>query len=154
MTQHGDAKREDVSTISGGANYLQIPTTDTYCEGPVTRAYLAGATLVAKDIVILNTSSQWVLADATAAANLSDGLLGFVVIGGSSGDTVTVALAGSIVKLSSAAFTQGPYYVNPTPGNATTTRPTTGTANQITAFYAPTTTTAHILFTGYSTSGA
>lgn len=154
MSQFTDAKREDFATISGGARYLQVPTTDTYCDGNVTRAYTAGATLAAKDIVILNTSSQWVLADANNAANLSVGLLGFVVIGGSSGETVTVALSGAIVKLSSASFTQGAYFLSETPGPGTTTRPTTGTSNQILAFYAPTTTTAHIIMSGYSTSGA
>lgn len=154
MTQFSDAKREDVAVISGGARYQTLPTAEAYADGPVTRAYTAGATLAAKDIVFLNTSAQWVLADANSAATLSVGTLGVVVIGGSSGDTVTVALRGAVVKFAAASFTAGPYWLSETPGPGTTTKPTSGTSNLILAFFAPTTTTCHVEMIGFAVSGA
>lgn len=133
MTQHGDAKREDVSRLVGGADYLTMPTTDTYVVGPCTREFLSGVTtLSAGQIVSLNSSSVWVLADANTAS-LYDGLLGVVVIGGATGAEVTVALRGSIVYLTAfSTLTVGTaYYLSETAGALTATKPTTGTSGQI-----------------------
>ena len=134
MTQFGDARREDVSRIIGGGDFIALPGTDTYVQGPATRAFTAGATLAAATAVILNSSSKWVATDANTAS-LYNGLKGIITAAAVDGDSVVVALPGSILYHTSfATLTVGtPYYLSETAGAITSTVPTTGTSGQIEA---------------------
>lgn len=134
MSQFTDAKREDFSRLLGGAEFITLPGTDTYINGPATRAFTAGATIAAGEAVILNSSSQWVLTDANTAS-LRNGYKGIAAHAASSGDSLVVALPGSILYHTSfATLTVGtPYYLSETAGAITSTVPTTGTSGQIEA---------------------
>jgi len=122
MSQFTDAKREDVSRLVGGADYLTLPGTDTYIQGPATRAFNAGATITAGQAVILDSSSTWQLTDANTAS-LRNGYKGIAAHGASSGEALVVALPGSILYHTSfATLTVGtPYYLSETAGAITST---------------------------------
>lgn len=133
-SQTAHAKREDFGRIVGGPELLTLPTVDGTVKGPATYAFAAGATLVAGQSVILDSSSTWQLTDANTAG-IRNGLKGIVVYGGSAADYILVALPGSIVYLTDfATLTIGaPYYISETAGAITATVPTTGTSGQIEA---------------------
>lgn len=134
MSQFSDLKREDVSRLIGGADFITLPGTDTYIIGPATRAFNAGATITAGQSVILDSSGTWQLTDANTAS-LRNGYKGIAAHGASSGDALVVALPGSILYHTSfATLTVGtPYYISETAGAITSTVPTTGTSGQIEA---------------------
>ena len=130
-TQVSHARRNDVGQIITGPSLMSIPS-DGYVNGPATYAFTADVTLVAGDIVILNSDSQWAKTDANSAS-LYIGFKGVVVYGGAADAYILVALPGSIVTLTDfATLTTGTaYYILEVAGTMGATCPTTGTSGKI-----------------------
>jgi len=104
---------------------LAIPGTNLTASGPQTSAFQAGGTITAGDLVILNSSSQWVQTDANAAATYA-GLLAISLQSKTVGQAMLVALPGSIVQNTAWAWTPGnTLYISETAGAITATQPTT-----------------------------
>jgi hypothetical protein len=112
-----------------GLGFDAIPDTNLTGNGPQTDSMNAGATLAMGDVVYLNASSQWVLADASAEAT-STGALGICLEAGTSGNPINVAVHGCFVRQDSWAWaTVGQkLYVSETAGDLTATAPSTSAA--------------------------
>jgi len=107
-------------------NYInwQVPTTDATITGNTISDFSTGATITAGDLVCLNSSAQWVLADADAQST-SIGLLGISMESKTSGQTMRVALPGSLVRFNTWNWTVGsPLYVSSTSGSMSHNIPT------------------------------
>jgi len=104
---------------------LAIPGTNLTASGPQTSAFQAGGTITAGNLVILNSSSQWVQTDANAAATYN-GLLGVSLESKTVGEAMLVALPGSIVRNTAWAWTPGAtLYLSETAATITETQPVT-----------------------------
>lgn len=92
----------------------------------ITRTGTAGATLAFGDLVYLNSTPKWVLADADAASTSGSVLLGICVLAAASdGDPTTVLLWGNVrADTAFPTMTVGaPQYVSATAGDITGTQP-------------------------------
>ena len=106
-------------------NIAATPGADHTATGPTTNALNAGGTITIMDLVILNSSSQWVQTDANAAATYA-GLLAISLESKTSGQAMKVALPGSFVRDDTWAWTPGAVlYLSETAGQITATQPTT-----------------------------
>jgi hypothetical protein len=103
---------------------LATPLDNNSSNGNSTSDFLSGATIAVMNLLNLNSSSQWVLANATdIGASIS--LLGIALEAkAAAGSTIKVALPGSIVKSNSWAWTPGALlFASVTPGAITATAP-------------------------------
>jgi hypothetical protein len=107
------------------ANIAATPGSDHTATGPTTNALNAGGTITIMDLVILNSSSQWVQTDANAAATYA-GMLAISLESKTSGQAMKVALPGTFVRDDTWAWTPGAVlYLSETAGQITATQPTT-----------------------------
>lgn len=141
---------------AGKATQIVLPTVAAQVIGPVDSTRVSGyTTAAAYDTVILNSSNKWVKADANAAANLSLGILGMVVVGGATDVAITVALKGAFIKTAGTYTLGANQYLSETAAAITETLPSSGSSNQIVVGKAWTTTVLQLLFEGHGvTSGA
>ena len=96
--------------------------TDGDYEGDVING-TAGTTIAIGDIVYLNSSSQWVLADANAEST-SGGLVGLAVESSTSTNPVKVLVKGTLRAATLPSFTAGDtIYISTTAGDVTATAP-------------------------------
>jgi len=101
------------------------PSSDLTAQGPRTNDLNAGATLAAMDLLILNSSSQWVKTDANTLS-LYSGMLSVALAAGTAANPINVALKGSIIRNDAWAWTPGAVlYISETAGTITATQPTT-----------------------------
>ena len=106
-------------------NIAATPGADHTATGPKTNALNAGGTITIMDLVILNSSSQWVQTDANAAATYA-GMLAISLESKTTGQAMSVALPGSFVRDDTWAWTPGAVlYLSETAGQITSTQPTT-----------------------------
>ena len=121
-------------------NIATLPTTDHSCIGPTITALNAGGSITVLNLVILNSSSQWVQTDANTAATYA-GLLGIAMESKTSGQAMKVALPMTVIKDSSWAWTPGKtLYMSETAAGITDTPPTTTNSATIIIGYAVTAT--------------
>lgn len=131
MTQSA-MKRKVLNGVGGlikkAPHVFEVPTIDDTCVGNSTTDYALSFTTAATagELVYLNSSAKWALADSDGAAALQSNMLGIVMESGVDGDFVLVALKGSFVYAATVfpTFTIGvPLYVSATPGAITATAP-------------------------------
>lgn len=107
------------------AAMVAAPASNLTANGPHTNALQAGASVTALQLVILNSSSQWVLTDANTSS-IYAGMIGIAMETKTSGNAMNVALPGSVVRNDSWAWTPGAtLYMSETAGTITATQPTT-----------------------------
>lgn len=101
------------------------PAADDTFVGPGSNDLNAGATIAQWDLVILNSSSAWVLADANTQA-IYAGMLAMAATSGTNGNPLSVAMKGSIIRNDGWSWTPGAIlYMSETAGAITATAPTT-----------------------------
>lgn len=104
-------------------NVDATPNTDDTYNGTVTSTFNAGATIAQWELVYLNSSSQWVLADADAESTAGGVMLGLATTSGTSGNPLAVLLLG-FARNDSWAWTAGAeLFVSTTAGGLTETSP-------------------------------
>lgn len=107
------------------ADFTIPPASNQTAQGPRTNDLNAGATTAIMDLLILNSSSQWVKTDANTLS-LYAGMLSVGLAAGSSGNPLNVALKGSIIRNDSWNWTPGAVlYMSETAGEITETQPST-----------------------------
>jgi len=107
------------------ANIAATPGADHTATGSTTNALNAGGTITIMDLVILNSSSQWVQTDANAAATYA-GMLAISLESKTVGQAMKVALPGTFVRDDTWAWTPGAVlYLSETAGQITATQPVT-----------------------------
>lgn len=94
----------------------------------IRREYLAGATITAGQVVYLNSSNQWVLADSNAGAtgNGVNDLRGIALNGASSGQPLSVVTNDPAFTTGGTMVNGATYYTGNTAGAISNTVPTTG----------------------------
>ena len=101
------------------------PASNGGYSGNVTNDLQAGATVAQYELVILNSSSQWVLTDANASATYA-GMLALALEAKTSGQAMLTALPGSYIRNDSWTWTAGAtLYMSETAGAITATAPVT-----------------------------
>ena len=101
-----------------------IPNTDHTAVGPQTTTLSSGYSSTIMDLVYLDSSNQWLEADADATGT-SINLLGIALEAKTNAQPMNVALPGSFVRDDSWSWTGGvPLYISNTPGAITATKPT------------------------------
>lgn len=116
-------------TSSGNASTIApliLPTSDVTAKGgPRTSAFNAGATITAMDLVILDSSALWQKTDANTAS-IYAGMIGMSLESKTSGQAMSVALPGTIIRNDAWSWTPGAtIYMSETAGAITATQPTT-----------------------------
>jgi hypothetical protein len=110
------------------ADMVSSPASDHTANGPHTNDFAAGASVTVMQLVILNSSSKWVLTDANTASIYS-GMVAISLESKTDTQAMNVALPGSIVRDASWSWTPGaPLYISETAGAITATAPTTAAA--------------------------
>lgn len=123
LTGNGAGAASTFQTLAN--TVLAIPGTNLTASGVQTSAFQAGGTITAGDLVILNSSSQWVQTDANASSTYA-GLLAVSLESKTVGQAMLVALPGSIVRNTAWAWTPGAtLYISETAATITATQPTT-----------------------------
>jgi len=124
ITRPGDTQGQSpVTPQQSGALDKSIPVDGQY--SGTTIPGTAGATLVFGDLCYLNSSSQWVLADADAATTAGSVRLGICVLAATSGNPTSMLLYGTVRSAAfPASLTSGaPLFVSTTAGDITATAP-------------------------------
>lgn len=140
---------------AGLATQIVLPTVAAQVIGPVDATRVSGYTTAAAYDTVILVSNKWQKADANAAASLSLGILGMVVVGGATDVAITVALKGAFIKTAGTYTAGANQYLSETAGAITETLPSSGSSNQIVVGKAWSTTVLQLLFEGHGvTSGA
>ncbi len=106
-----------------GRTIVASLTDDTF-RGPSTKQYQAGATVAQWEAVYLDTSSQWQLTDADAAATAGSVLLAIATEAGTANNAMRVALPGTFIRNDAWNWTVGgTIYLSTTGGALTQTQP-------------------------------
>jgi hypothetical protein len=93
--------------------------------GPHTDDILAGGTVTAFNLVILNSSGKWVHTDANSSATYS-GMIGLSLESKNADEAMSTALPGSYIRNDSWSWTPGAtLWMSETAGAITATAPTT-----------------------------
>lgn len=101
------------------------PSSDATANGPHTDDLNAGGTVTAMDLVILNSSGQWVDTDANSSSTYA-GMVGIALQSKTVGQALNVALKGAVVRNDAWNWTPGAViYMSETAGALTATQPTT-----------------------------
>lgn len=108
--------------LAGPLDYTVEPASNDTFEGPSTNDIAAAAAIGTWNLVYLNPSGHWAIADADAAAT-AGGMLGIAATA-NVGSAITVALPGSIARHDTWAWTAGTtLYISTTAGSMTSTQP-------------------------------
>lgn len=110
--------------VQGSYINLSSPASDHTATGVATNAFQSGATVSAFQLVMMGSSSKWILVDADAVATCK-GLIGIALEAKNDTQAMLVALPGSFVRDDSWAWTVGAtLYAGETPGAIQETIPT------------------------------
>jgi hypothetical protein len=116
------------SGTSGTANISALPGSNLTAIGPTMNALQAGASITIMDLVILNSSGQWVQTDANNISTYA-GMVAIALESKTSGQAMSVALPNSVVRNDAWSWTPGAVlYMSETAGQITATQPTTSGA--------------------------
>lgn len=114
----------NILRIAGNIDMDGTPATDDTFVGPSTDEFQASATIAQWEAVYLNSSSQWALTDADAAATAGTVMVALATEAGTLNNALRVALPGSFVRNDAWTWTVGgPIYLSTTPGALTQTAP-------------------------------
>ena len=103
---------------------LSSPASDHTCTGTATNAFQSGATIAQMNLVMMGTSSKWIIVDSDAIATCK-GLLGIALEAKNDTQAMLVALPGSFVRDDSWSWTVGDVlYAGETAGAIQNTIPT------------------------------
>jgi hypothetical protein len=116
-------------------NISALPGSDQTSQGPTMNALQAGASITIMDLVILNSSGQWIQTDATSISTYA-GMIAIALESKTSGQAMSVALPNSVVRNDAWSWTPGAVlYMSETAGQITATQPTTsGVAIRVIGF--------------------
>ncbi len=120
----------DITSVGNASTIapLIVPTSDLTAKGPRTSAFNAGATITAMDLVILDSSSTWQKTDANTSS-IYAGMIGVSLESKTSGQAMSVALTGTIIRNDAWSWTPGAVlYMSETAGAITATQPSTSNA--------------------------
>lgn len=114
----------NILRISGNIDIDGTPASDDTFVGPSTDEFQASATIAQWEAVYLNSSSQWALTDADAAATAGTVMVALATEAGTLNNAMRVALPGTFVRNDAWTWTVGaPIYLSTTPGALTQTAP-------------------------------
>lgn len=114
----------NILRIAGNIDIDGTPATDDTFVGPSTDEFQASATIAQWEAVYLNSSSQWALTDADAAATAGTVMVALATEAGTASNALRVVLPGSFVRNDAWTWTVGgPIYLSTTAGALTQTAP-------------------------------